>query len=144
MELTTTKPGSTFEVTLNTIGGSLSDVARSDDGEYEEDEDNNKKDPEMGKLSEDDEHGWVMGTTSRMVNHRIGRFQQKQMKLNQLTHPGRRDKADHIRERDRKYGTSQLNIPAVVQLDMEDNTASPGLRIFGEPVETLDNISGKL
>jgi len=45
---------------LVAIGGSLSDLAISDDGEDGEDEDD--EETEKGKLSEDYEPGWVMGT----------------------------------------------------------------------------------
>ena len=48
---------------LDAIRDSLSDVASSD---VEEDGEDNE-DTEQGKLSEDDEPGWVMGTISKMV-----------------------------------------------------------------------------
>jgi len=47
------------------VGDSLSDVACSDnEGEGEGMDD---KHTELGKLSEDDKPGWVMGTISRTV-----------------------------------------------------------------------------
>ena len=50
---------------LVAIGESLSDLAGSDDGADEEDEDD--EETEQGKLSEDDEPGWVMGTITNTV-----------------------------------------------------------------------------
>jgi hypothetical protein len=64
---------------LVAIGDSLSDLASSDDGEDGEDE--NDEEAEQGKLSEDDKPGWVMGAITKMVQQRMERFQQKQMKL---------------------------------------------------------------
>ena len=63
----TTKPETTFEEMLNAIGESLSNLASSEDEEDGEDEDDDEEDTEIGKLSEDDEPGWVMGTISNTV-----------------------------------------------------------------------------
>jgi len=82
---TTTKPETTFEEMLNAIGDSLSDLASSEDEENGEDEDDDEEYTELGKLSEDDEPGWVMGTISKMVQHRMESFRQKQMRLDELT-----------------------------------------------------------
>jgi len=85
---TTTKPQITFEEILNAIGDSLSDLASSDDEEDGEDEDDDEEDTEHGKMSEDDEPGWVMGTISKTVQHRIESIRQKQLRLDELTQPG--------------------------------------------------------
>jgi len=66
--LTPREPEKTFEEMMAAIGDSLSDLASSDDGEDGEDEDEER---ELGKLSEDDEPGWVMGTISQTVQQRI-------------------------------------------------------------------------
>ena len=95
--LTTTKPETTFEEMLNSIGDSLSDHASSDDGEDGEDEDDDEEDPELGKLSEDDEPGWVKGPISKTVQNRMERFQQKSMKLEELMQPGWGDMANYLR-----------------------------------------------
>jgi len=97
--LTPRKPEKTFEEMMAAIGDNLSDLASSDDGEDGEDED---EETELGKLSEDDEPGWVMGTISKMVRQRKESFRQKQMKLDELTQPGWEDAADYFHERDRK------------------------------------------
>jgi hypothetical protein len=84
--LTTRKPEKTFEEMLVAIGDSLSDLASSDDGEDGEDEAD--EEIEQGKLSEDDEPSWVMGTINKTVQQRMERFRLKQMKLDELTQPG--------------------------------------------------------
>jgi hypothetical protein len=66
--LTSREPEKTFEEMLAAIGDSLSDLASSNDGEDGEDEDD--EDTEQGKLSEDDEPGWVMGTITKMVQQK--------------------------------------------------------------------------
>jgi len=66
-------------------GACLSDLAISDNEEDGEDEDD--EETEQGKLSADDEPGWVMGTISKMVQQWMETFQQKQMKLDEMTEP---------------------------------------------------------
>jgi hypothetical protein len=121
------------------IGDSLSDLASSDDGEDGEDED---EETEQGKLSEDDEPGWVMGTITKTVQQHMESFRQKQMKLEELTQPGWEDAADYFRERDKKYGTAELKVPVVVQLQTHDGASSPPPTTFGELMEWLDIVPG--
>jgi len=64
------------------IRNSLSDLVNSEDGEDREDEDEKKT--EQGKLSEDDEPGWVMGTISKTVKQHMESSRQKAMKLDEL------------------------------------------------------------
>jgi hypothetical protein len=90
------EPEKTFEEMLVAIGDSLGDLASSDDGEDGEDEDD--EETEQGKLSDDDEPGWVMGTITKMVQQRMESFRQKQMKLDELTQPGWENAADYFRE----------------------------------------------
>jgi len=120
---TTTRPKITFEEMLNAIGDSLSDLASSEHEEDGEDEDDDEEDTGHGKLSEDDKPGWVMGTISKMVQHCIETFQQKQLRLDELPQPGWGDAADYFRERDIKYGTTELMISAVGK-PQEDSTAA--------------------
>jgi hypothetical protein len=84
---------------LVAIRDSLSDLASSKDGEAGEDEDD--EEIQQGKLSEDDEPGWVMGTITKTVQQRMKMFRQKQMKLDELTQPGWEDVADYFREWDK-------------------------------------------
>jgi len=102
-----------FEEMLVAIGDCLSDLASSDDWEDGEDEDD--EETVQGKLSEDDEPSLVMGTITKMEQHRKERFQQKQMRFDELTPPGWEDAADYFHEREKKYGTSEMRLPAVVQ-----------------------------
>jgi hypothetical protein len=71
---------------LVATGDSLSDLESSDDGDDGEDEDD--EETEQGKLSEDDEPGWVRGTITNTVQRHMERIRQKQMKLDKLTQPG--------------------------------------------------------
>jgi len=84
---------------LIAVGDSLSDLASSDDGEDGEDQDD--EETEQGKLSEDDELGWVMGTITKTVQQRMERFRQKQIKFDEFTQLGWNDAADSFRERDK-------------------------------------------
>jgi len=82
--LTTREPETTFEEILNTIGDHLSNYASSDTGEDGDDENGDEEDPELGKLSEDDKPGWVMGTISKTVQYQMVSFGQKQITLDEL------------------------------------------------------------
>jgi len=93
--LTSREPDMTFEQMLVAIRDSLSDLASSDDGEDWEDEDD--EETEQGKLSDDDEPGWVMGTITTTVHQCMESFQHKRMKLDELTQPGWEDAPDYFR-----------------------------------------------
>jgi len=133
-------PGKSFEEMLVAIGDSLSDLASSDVGEDGEDEDN--EETEQGKPSEDDEPSWVMGTITKMVQQRVETFRQKQMKFDKLTQPGWEDAADYFRERDKKYGTSELRVPAVVQPQTNDDAPLHPPTTFAELMESVDIVPG--
>jgi len=94
--LTYCEPEKTFEEILVAIRDSLSGLASSDDGEDGDDE--TDEETEQGNLSEDDEPGWEMGTITKMVQQRMERFREKQMKLDKLTQPGWEDAADYFHE----------------------------------------------
>jgi hypothetical protein len=125
---------------LVVIGDSLSDLASSDDGEDGEEDDD--EETEQGNLSKDDEPGWVMGTITKMVQQHMERFRQKQMKLDEVTKPGCEDAADYFRERDKKYGTTELRVPAVVQPQTNDDAPPLLPATFGELMESLDIVPG--
>jgi hypothetical protein len=140
---TTRKAEKTFQKMLNAVGDSLSDLASSDDekdGEHKEEE----NDTELGKLSEDDEPGWVMGTISKTVPHCMESFQQTQLGLEKLTQPGCGDMADYFRERDTKYGMTKLMVPAIVRPLTDSAAATPLPKTFGELMQTLDIVPGQL
>jgi hypothetical protein len=137
--LTSREPEKTFEEMMAAIGDSLSDLASSDDGEDGEDED---EETEQGKLSEDDEPGWVMGTITKTVQQRMESFRQKYMKLDELTQPEWEDTADYFRARDKKYGTAELRVPVVAQPQTDDDALAPPPTTFGELMERLDIVPG--
>jgi len=140
--LTTRKPGQTFEEMFNAIGDILSDLATSDDEEDWEDEED-EEDTELGKLREDDEPGWVMGTMSKTVQHSMESFRQKQMRLDKLTQQGWGDTADYFRKSDMKYGIAELMIPAIVKPQTDTTIAIPLPTTFGEIMLTLDIVPGQ-
>jgi len=88
MGATTKKHETMFEEMLNAITDSLSDLAISHYHQDGEDKEDDEEDTEVGKLSDDDEPSWVMGTMSKTVQHRMECFRQKQMRLDELTQPG--------------------------------------------------------
>ena len=134
--LTFREPEKTFQEMLVAIGDSLSDLASSDDGEDGEDEDD--EETEEGKLSEDDEPGWVMGTMTKTVLQRMETFWQKQMKHDELTQLGWAAAADYCREQDKKYGTSKMRVPAVVQPQTNNDTLPHPPTTLKEHMERLD------
>jgi hypothetical protein len=66
-DATTGKPETTFQELLNATGDSLRDLASSDDEHDGEDKEDDEEDTELGRLSDDDEHGWVIGTITKTV-----------------------------------------------------------------------------
>jgi len=98
---------------LNAIADSLSDLTCSNVGEDMEDDDDYEEQAQQGKLSKDDESGWVMGTVTKTVQHWKKRFRQNKIRLDQLTQPGWGRVANNYCERDMKYMTAELSCPAV-------------------------------
>jgi len=83
------------------------------------------------------------GHNHQKVQQRMQRFRQEQMKLDELTQPGWDDAADYIREIDKKYSTSELRVPAVVQPQTDDDAAAPAPTTFGELMECLEIVPGR-
>jgi hypothetical protein len=117
---TTGKLDTTFEEMLNAIGDSLSDFGSSDDESF-----------------------WVMGTHTKIVQHRIESFRQKQMRLDELTQLGSGDAANYCCERDMKYGTAELQVPAVVKPQLDTPAATPSPTTVGEHKHTLQIVRGQ-
>jgi len=140
MGLTSREPDKTIEEMLVAIRHCLSDLASSDDGEDVEAKDD--EDTEYGKLSENDEPGWVMGTITKTVQQHMERFRQKQMKIDELTQLGWEDAADYFHERDMKYSRSEVRVPAVVPPWTDDDTPPPPLTTFVELMECLEIVPG--
>jgi hypothetical protein len=140
---TTTKPEITFEEMLNGIEDIQSDHASSEDEEDGENEDYDIEYTRHGKLSEDDEPGWVLGTMSPMVLHRMESFRQKQMRLDQLTQPGWEDVANYFWEGDMRYGITELQIPADGMPQTDLSAATPSLTTFRELMQALHIVTGQ-
>jgi hypothetical protein len=138
--LTNREREETFQEMMVAIRGSQSDLASSNDGEDGDAEDD--QETELGKLSEDDDASWAMGTISSMVQHHFETFRQKRMKLDKLTQPGWEDAADNFIEKDNNYGTSELMIPATIQPHIDDGAVAAAPRTLAELMGCLDIISG--
>jgi len=134
------EPAKTCEEMLPAIGDSLSDLASSNDGEDGEDEDD--EETEQGYLSKDDEPGWVMCTITKTVQQRMERFRQNQMNLDELTQPAWENVADYFHERDKKYGTSKMRVPAIVEPQTNQDAPAPPQPTVGELMEILDIVPG--
>jgi len=125
----------TLEEMMVAIGDSVSDLASSDNGDDGDDEHDEKT--EQGKLSEDDEPGWVMGTINNPVQQCTERIWQKQMQLDELPQLGWEDAAEYFRGRDKKYGTSKFRVPAIIQPHTDDGAAAPAPTNLGDHIESL-------
>lgn len=84
---------------MNAISDSLSDLASSGNGEDGAAEDVDEEHPQPGKLSKDDEPTLVMATKSKMIQHWMVCFRQKQMKQDKLMLPGWGGPAYYFRAR---------------------------------------------
>jgi len=127
---------------LNAIGDSLSGLGSSDeeeDGEHEEDE----QDTEHGKLREDDEPGWVMGSFIKMVQHHKESFRQKQMRPDELTQLGWGDVAEYFQEGDMWYGIAELMVQATVKAQTDTSPDIPFQTTFEELMQTIDIVPGQ-
>ena len=144
MTTATGGPERTFEEMLKAIGASLSDLASSDDEQDGEDKEDDEVDSELGKLSDDAQPGWVMGTISKTVQQRMESFRLKRMRLDELIQPGWGDAANYLRQRDLKYGTAELKVPAVVTPRIYTTAASASTTTAGEDMQTLDIVRGQL
>jgi hypothetical protein len=140
---TTTKPEIRSEELLNAIGDTLSDLANSEDEDDGEDEDDDQEDTGHGKLSEEDELGWVMATISKPVQHRMEGFRQKQLRLDEQRQPGWGDAVDYFHERDIKYETTQLKVLVVGKHQADSTAATPSPTTFEELMQALDILPGQ-
>jgi len=133
---TTREADNACEEMMMVFGDILSDLASSDDKKAEDDENDNYT--ELGKLSRDDEPGCVVGTISKKILQFMERFRQKQMKRDKLTQPGWGDAADYICVREKKYGTTELKVLAVVNPRTEKVAAAAATTTFGDLMAFLD------
>jgi len=70
-------------------------------------------------------------------------FWQKQMRFDELRQPGWGDAANYFCERDMKFGTAELKIPAVLQAQTDTTAATPSPTTFGEVIKVLDIVPGQ-
>jgi len=138
--LMTRLPEEMFPQMTIAIGCRLSNLASSDDREDREAGDD--EDIQQGMRSEDDGPGWVLGTISEIVHQHIKRFQQKQMKLDELNQPEWGDTADKFCERDKQYSKSELIVVTVDKLQTDYDAAAPAPTIFRELMVCLDIFPG--
>lgn len=103
----------------------MSNITSSDDEENVEHD--NDKNEELGKMSRDDESGWVMDTSYIMVQQCMERFQQQQMKLNTLPQPGEESAANYFSKTDHNDGTTGLGVLADIKLPPDAVAAAPAL-----------------
>ena len=120
----------------------MSHLACSDD-EVDGKDEADEEDTDLGKLSKDDEPGWVMGTISNTVQYCMESFRQKQMRLDKLMQPGCGDTADSFGERDMQYGMTELKFPAVVKSQTDLTAPTPSPTSFGELMQTHDIFPGQ-
>jgi hypothetical protein len=85
-----------------------------------------------------------MSTFIKSIQQQVERIWRKHMNLDELTQPGWEDAARYFCKRDKQYGTSEISVPAAVQLQTDDDAVAPALTIFGEIMECLDIVPGIL
>jgi hypothetical protein len=83
-----------------------------------------------------------MGTITKKIQQLMERLRQKQMQLDELPQPGWEDAVNYFCEREKKYGTSELRVQAVVQPPTDDDAATPAPTTFGELMECLEIVPG--
>jgi hypothetical protein len=123
--------------------GVLSDFASSDDVENGEGKSYDEDNSLQGKLSEDNEPGWVIRTYSTTVQQCRGRFWQQQLRPDKLRQLERGDTADHSHVRDIKPGTAELIVLPVVKPQTVMTAAPPSPTTFGELMLTVDIVAGE-
>jgi len=101
---------------LGAIANSQSDLASSDDMEDGIDKNDDDADPELGKLSKDDEPGQVIATITKTVQNHMLSFWQKQIALDEPTQTEWWDMAVEFPERfavqdGRMEGSSSCDTP---------------------------------
>jgi hypothetical protein len=84
-----------------------------------------------------------MGTITKTVQHRMESIWQTLVRLDKLTQPGWGDAANYFRERDMKYGTAEVKVPAVVKPQKDTTAATPLLTTVGEHMQTLQSVQGQ-
>jgi hypothetical protein len=112
------------------MGDSASYLVSYDNGEHGEDEIDEVI--ESGKLGEDGEPGWLLSRITKMALQCMEMFWLNHMKLYELTQLGWRNADDILSERDNKYSTSNVRVPAVTKLQLNDDLLEHAHTTFGE------------
>ena len=129
---------------LNALRASLGDLATANDEEDGEDNEDGEEDTELGKLSQNDQPGWVVATISNTGQQSMPNLRQKQMRLDEVSQPRWGDVADYVSERCMMYGMAELNVPAVVNPQTDQIAAAPVPTTFGELMQTHHVVPGQL
>jgi hypothetical protein len=109
---------------FSAIRYSLSDVESSNNGEDGEDAEGDEADPEVGKMIKDDKPSWLLRPIAKTVRHRMEHFRYMQLILSKWTATCLGDTAVSSHQSDMKYVTTELNFPAVVQQQTDDNAVT--------------------
>jgi hypothetical protein len=136
--LTTRKPKNPYEEIWNTVRESLRDFATSDDKEDGVHKVNDEGDRGQGKLSEDNEPHWELGTIFKMVDEFMEGVVQKEMKLEELTQYRWGYVADYFRERDTKYRMARFQVATGLKPQTDEDAATSALTTVGELMGTVD------
>lgn len=105
-----------FKERPNTLGDNLNSFPTFGNDKDVEDEDSDDEESNLGKLSEDNEPSWVVGTTCKTVRHCIESFWQTQMRLHKLTHSEQGDTVDNFNVRSIMYGTTELRALVIIKV----------------------------
>jgi len=140
VELATKEPEIPSKHMMIAIGEGLSNHAyfkTVEDGHDKDDEDT-----ELGKLSEDDQPGWVVATMPITAQQRMQTYRQMWIKLDELIQPGWGYTANNFCGRNTMYGIIELMMLAVGNLQTDKVAAVPTLMRVGDLMESLDIVLG--
>jgi hypothetical protein len=77
-----------------------------------------------------------MGTITKTVQHHMESIWWKQMRVDKLNQLGWGDATNYFHERDMRYGTAELKVPAVVKPQIDTTTATSSPITVGEDMQT--------
>jgi hypothetical protein len=84
-----------------------------------------------------------MGTISKTVQYHMQSFWQKLIRLEELTQRACVNAENYFHESDIKYGTAELNLPAVVKPQIDRTAATPSLTTCREHRQNVDIFRGQ-
>lgn len=136
-------PKNSFEEILIAIEACLSNLAILDDKEDVDVKADDRNGSELGKLSENDEPGWVMGTLSKEVPQSMETYLVMEIWHDELTQLRWWDMADYFPYRDMKCWMAALKLLPIVISLADKVAATPGTTKFVKLIVTVDNVPGK-